>query len=72
MDIRSNASLKAVATAAKSQANYLCSMWFDLEDAAKNPQNHADSWEIRCRARNMFDHYQDVKLLAAHLERLAN
>jgi hypothetical protein len=66
--LRKNASLEAVARAARGNADRLRRRWLSWREATKT---RILSSEERHRLDHAWEHYRDVDELAAHLERLA-
>ena len=69
MNIRSNASIQAVARAAHLQADKLNQ---EYHAASKHADDcFPNNWHEKCRASDAWRHHKDILDLAEHLTRLA-
>lgn len=67
--LRKNASLASVATAARQRAERARAEWQRYTQAAR--ELGADQFWRQCQARMAFERYSDLDEIASHLERLS-
>jgi len=70
-EIRKNASLTAVAEAARKRANRMRRKWSNLLATARERWNERDGHEWKLRAEDAQEAMHDLEEIAHHLERLA-